>query len=58
MWIRKKVTEWSVWSNPEDWALPLRITIETVNIALEIQFLCFFFAIWRRDIYEINNSSG
>lgn len=57
MWIKKNVIEWSVWSSFLDWALPIRINIETNNNALEIQVLCFSFAIWRRDIYEIDNSN-
>ena len=38
----------------EDWALPLRITYEAVNGAIEIQILCLFLVFWRRKINEFS----
>jgi hypothetical protein len=57
MWIKRRVIEWCVWSSYLDWALPIRINIEINNTALEIQFLCFSFAVWRRETYDTNNSN-
>jgi len=43
-----------------DWALPIKISYEPSNSAIEIQIFCFYFAFWRRekDILDVSTFYG